>query len=321
MNRILLETVHSSSYSSNKTEEFDKPQIFMEPSVPVENAIGECPRQISHIEHSSHKAHSFSNESILHASQHLEEYIIGERIARSRSSVPASARALLVSKLRQWSGALSSQLLWIVGPPENILPSSVSFAALSIISTASKLDIPLLSHFCALPFYKPDGYPQPREQIALIGITYSLIRQLIQQMPPEIDTGIYLSISKLQKLNGNMDSWHESLKLLKDLLDYFPMPILLCVIDGLGRLDFKQGSKLCTQLLEILASECSAPGARFKLLLTTSGKPMGQKAALRRIPEHRRLYIPETPSSPGGGYPLDVSRQLSNNSAKRSCGG
>ena len=313
MNHHLTDIFQSNWTLSKDTQDHGKLQVIIAASTNEDRT-----KQVQTIEHTLVTAQSFLRETVLHESEHLEEYIIGQRISKHLYHIPVSVGAPVVSKLQQWSQALSSQVLWILGPPDINLPSNMSFAASSIIATALKLDIPLLSHFCALPSYKPDGYPQPREQIALTGLAYSLIRQLIQQMPPFIDAGIDLSSSRLQKLDGSIDSWDECLELLNDLLNHFPMPILLCVIDGLARLDFREGSPPCAQLLEILIGKCSTPGARFKLLLTTSGTPAGQKAALRdMIPGHQRYYENQQPSKYGrlkGSFPLDVSRQLSNSS-------
>ena len=264
------------------------------------------------VEDDSEKAHSFLRKNILQETARLKDHITGKQVLRVSPGIPVSARPVLVSKLQQWSAASSSRVLWIVGPPDANLPSNMSFAALSIVSTASQLGVPLLFHLCALPPYKSreDDTREP------IGLAYSLVRQLIQQMPPDIhDTGLDLSASRLQKLNGSIDSGNESLRLLRDLLDRFPAPLLLCGIDGLGRLDSQRGSPFCADLLKILMDKCAASGTTFKLLLTTSGKPSGPNAAFRRvIPKDQQHHETQHLGKHGrhtGGFPLNVSRQLS----------
>ena len=148
---------------------------------------------------------------------------------------------LIIYGLQQWSVALTPQLLWIIGPSDYALPSNILSAAMAVVLTALKLDVPILSHFCALP---PYGTPC-REETGLIGLVYSLILQVLEQMTPEIGSGIDLGVSRFQGLDGSIESWDESLNLLTDLLHHFSLPLLLCVIDGLGRLNFEGGSPLC----------------------------------------------------------------------------
>ena len=217
---------------------------------------------------------------------------------------------LVVHGLQQWSAALMPQFLWIVGPSDYALPSSMSSAAMTIVLTALQLDVPVVSHFCDLP---PYGYPD-REQAGLVGLVYNLILQLLEQMAPEIDTGIDLAVSRFRGLDGSIESWDESRNLLADLLQHFTRPLLLCVIDGLSRLDFEDGSPLCRQLVELLQENVAQAGSkvRLKVLFTTSGTSSGQDATLPDlIFEDQRLYTDHWQGRSGSSCPLLVSNHLS----------
>ena len=176
-----------------------------------------------------------------------------------------------------------------------------------------------MSYFCALPPYRPKSQEQEqsREEDAMISLAYSLILQLISQMSPEIKSSINLATSRLNKLNGCLESWNESLSLLVDLLHHFPLPLLLCVIDGLGRLDFRYGAPLCGQLVYVLQDYMGSTttGTRLKILFATSGVSSGQSAALPKlIPDDHRLYVDQAQGKYGPltrGQNLDISTQLS----------
>ena len=217
---------------------------------------------------------------------------------------------LVVHGLQQWSAALMPQFLWIIGPSDYAFPSNMSSAAMAILQTALQLDIPLVSHFCELP---PYGYLD-REQAGLIGLVYDLILQLLEQMAPEINTGINLAMSRFQNLDGSIESWKESLQLLADLLQHFTLPLLLCVIDGLSRLDFEDGSPLCGDLVELLQENITRADSklRLKVLLTTSGASSGYDAAPPDlIPEDQRLYTDYRQGRSGSSRPLPISNHLS----------
>ena len=252
----------------------------------------------------------FLRTEVLTNAQQLEGYVVGKKILNGGMAFPVVMDHLIVHALQQWSVALTPQLLWIIGPSDYALPSNMSSAAMTIALTALKLNVPIVSHFCALP---PYGTPC-REETGLIGLIYSLILQILEQMAPEIDSGIDLAVSRFQGLDDSIESWDESLNLLADLLHHFSLPLLLCVIDGLGRLDFEGGSPLCRQLVEVLQGQVAQAesAVRLKVLFTTSGKSSGQRAALPDlIPESQRLYTEYQQGKSGSGRPLLLSNQLS----------
>ena len=300
----------------------DKQTLLSQSSLP-EDLQARAPLAESSAERWAGSQH-FLRIDVLQVSQHLAGHIIGKRTLSGGKTHSTTTDEVIVYRLKEWSGALSPQLLWIIGPPNHALPSNMSSAAMNIISTASKLNVPFVSHFCALPPYERDNNDNSsREMTALTGLVYSLILQLIAQMPPEIKTGIDLAESRFQKLDGSLDNWQEGLDLLADLLQHFSLPLLLCIIDGLSRLDFNDGSPLCGQLIQVLQAdvESTTSKTRLKVLLTTSGKSSGQGASLpKMIPENQRLYADKGHGPPGsrnGGSPLAISKQMQMSLYKR----
>lgn len=78
------------------------------------------------------------------------------------------------------------------------------------ISVARRHNIPIISHFCA-------SYPKTRDQKqGLIALVCSLIRQLIDLLPPMLncDSNCDLSGERFRRLNGSIGSWTEALSIL-----------------------------------------------------------------------------------------------------------
>lgn len=98
--------------------------------------------------------------------------------------------------------------------------------------------------------------------MGLIGLVYSLIRQLLQFNVEEND--LDLSPERFAKLDGTMDSWECSLDLLEDLLDrtrFLPY----CVIHGLNKLDWSAGAVACEEFLDILLRRQQKAGSDFNI--------------------------------------------------------
>ncbi|KAI9695070.1 MAG: hypothetical protein M1820_008932 [Bogoriella megaspora] len=258
-------------------------------------------------------------DDVLHCTQHLDQYIVGAWKPSNSLPLRNISNESAISRLQQWSSTPASQLLWMIGPPDYSLPSNMSVATVSMFVTAVKLKIPLLSHFCALPPFGKDH----REETGMIGVAYDLVRQLLAQLPPIIQTDLDLSAERLSRIDGTVESWKEALSLLGDLLSLFPKPLLVCVIDGLSRLDFRGGSVMCKGFIQVLMGhqgnqvqekehrsgsaaegEAENPGKLFKILLTSSGDSAGLNQI---IPMRDRLKVEISNAAPT----RDLSQQLS----------
>ncbi|KAL9072264.1 MAG: hypothetical protein Q9157_005174 [Trypethelium eluteriae] len=245
----------------------------------------------------------WSLDEALQNTRHLEDYIFGSWNRPKTTPLSNISDDYVLTALDRWSSLPSPQLLWLVGPSDSSLPSNMSAVSVDMIATAVRLGIPLISHFCALPEY---GRDHP-EELATLGLVYNLIRQLLAQMPPIIETDLDMSARRLSKLDGSITSWQEALALLRDLLQLFPKPLLLCVIDGISRLDYRGGSKLCKDFVQILleyqddpicwgrhdstkdlANSYDPSKKILKILFTSSGSTAGLN---QQIPLKNKLAI------------------------------
>ena len=252
---------------------------------------------------------TFLKSEVLESSAHLEDFIIGYENRDIMNSLPTFAESLVVTKLQLWIAAPTSHLLWIIGPKDHLSPSNMSFASGSMISAATKLELPLISHLCRLPRYGDPTNSHSREEDALIGLLYDLILQLIEQMAPDIEAGIDLSAKRFELLDGSMDTWDNALDLFQGLLRCFPMPLLLCVIDGLSIVDLGPGAWACAELLEVLRDHYATSDNTFKILLTTSGTSGMQGSMEKVISFDKRHYAVQANDRnifPNGSRPLDL---------------
>ena len=65
---------------------------------------------------------------------------------------------------------------------------------------ARKASIPVVSQFCTLPMGKPPR-GRTREEVALVALVYSLIRQLIDLVPLTMEDGSKFEQDRFQQLD------------------------------------------------------------------------------------------------------------------------
>ena len=222
---------------------------------------------------------TITREQALLYSRQLEAFIVGEegptlfedgRIWLAEDGV--------LTRLRDWmADNQESRMLWISSPLEPEKVTAAKAAAMAVVATAWQAKTPIISHFCVRP--RRDRIPdsQTAEQAALIGLVYSLIRQLLQ-----FNTGnekIDIGEEVKRKLDGRNESWPHSLEVLGKLLDQAPR-LLYCVIHNLCYLEWSSGTRWCNNFLDILFERQSKKGITLNVLLTTSGQ---SKLLPRRI--------------------------------------
>lgn len=143
--------------------------------------------------------------------------------------------------------------------------------------------LPVISHFCALPSHKREGMT-PFEQ-GLIALAYSLIRQLVDCLPPVVnsDVACQLNSERFRFLDGTLTHWKEVLSLTDQLLSYAP-PLLVCVVDGLDAIQDASTDVYIRSLLRILLTHTRheavelpddkhGPRVLLKVLFTVKGQP------------------------------------------------
>lgn len=221
-----------------------------------------------------------SREDAITYSAHLDSYIYGSEghsLIHKRNFPPIEH--VVRRNLEEWLLNKKSHNLWISAPHEPDSTSSARAAAIGIVSSAWQAELPILSHFCKRPPHNAVPKSTTIEEVGLLGLVYSLIRQLLQFKVPE--TTMDLSETRFKLLSGDpMSSWDEACNILQELLEQTPA-IRYCVIDGLNDLEWSRGMDRGAHILDILFDYQEIAGPSFQILLTTSGQ---SRLLSRKIP-------------------------------------
>ena len=220
-------------------------------------------------------------DDLQYYSRHLEDSTIYGRI-----KIPYDPALGLffdwqvVAALQEWATSNSSQIINVVGASQIEELSSTAPIASHCIDLAVESRIPVISFFCELP-RRGTSLPNSMtpEMAALISLTYALVRQMIELFPSAtINIPTSLNRRSFERLNGSSESLDEALKILGYLIDRSP-PVLLCIIDGLQKLDDQETRQHLTLLLETLrgqrrtrSADIASPDHVLKILFTTAGR-------------------------------------------------
>ncbi|KKK14058.1 hypothetical protein P175DRAFT_0559316 [Aspergillus ochraceoroseus IBT 24754] len=188
------------------------------------------------LETSGGPRHKYSRVELQLASAHLQDYFDSDdQIAGFETDVGIIAEDSVIESLKQWGTNAYSQVLAIGGFTTTVFPSPVALISACYANLAREIKLPVVAHFCSLPTTAKDG--MTLFQQGLIALTYSLIRQLIDCLPPVSNgsAAYALKAERFSPLNGTLTSWKEVLSLIDTLLHYAP-PLLVCVVDGLDKL-------------------------------------------------------------------------------------
>jgi hypothetical protein len=244
--------------------------------------------------------HKISRAELQFASRDLQDYFDNsEQMISVDPTTETYAEGKDIVPLREWTASLQSQLICIVGAQIISIPSPTSLISAYYANNAREAKLPVISHFCSLPRDRPpDG--STREAHALISLGYSLIRQLLEVIPPVIDcdSGCEPGPDQLRLLDGTLKSWNEVVSLLDRLLSFAPS-ILFCIIDGIEWLDDRSTDKHIKALANVLQNHVSKsrptsrvgakmpPERLFKVLFTTAGR---SKALLDSLLDQQLVF-------------------------------
>lgn len=173
----------------------------------------------------------------------------------------------VISRLQEWSQGSRSSLLWLGGPfvegPDSSNP--LTLLASKVIDLMDENHLSVISYFCHIR--RTDGTAS-RETQSLVALLYALIRQLIELLPPRVDTDRDLSQQRFSRLSGTIDSWEEALNVFEDVLELVLEPMVFCIIDGLHVLDYRS----IQSSLALLLARLRKSGHKLRVLFTTSGR-------------------------------------------------
>lgn len=153
-------------------------------------------------------------------------------------------------------------------------------------------------------FFRRSGYhfqtgAMSSQNAGMIALLYSLIMQFINLLPESFQSTPILSRETFRCLNGSLSSVDTALEILDNLMALAP-PALVCVIEGVGRLENSETMIPIAKLVNMLRSH--GQGRRLKVLFTTFGASyvLGRKMDIQERVQTTRMTRP-------GLYPSGVA--------------
>jgi hypothetical protein len=190
-------------------------------------------------------------------------------IVRATKRSTALAAGEVFNQIQKWIRATDSWMLWVEGTANFSPVSDVFIAAAHIRAIVRQADIPCVAFFCRI--LRRDSTKidpsRTRQSDGLVGLMFSLIRQLASLAPSSIQDKEQCH-SRFPLLDGKIGSMPVALDIIKGLLEMAPS-LLVCSIDGIELLDHKGTNPYVKELIGIVRVQ--DPERAVKVLLITSG--------------------------------------------------
>ncbi|KAL4818778.1 hypothetical protein BDW67DRAFT_155923 [Aspergillus spinulosporus] len=234
---------------------------------------------LSSITPAEKQKHKYTRVELQLGSAHLQDYFDNDDQLTSYEPTDVMVEEDVLDALEQWSTDTRPQILALGSVPDSACASPIALVSACYTNLARNANSPVIAYTCSVPPTAKDG--MTLFQQGLIALAYSLIRQLLEYLPPVVN-GSSSHIVKAEKfalLDGTLASWQEVLSLVDTLLYYAP-PLLLCVVDGLDRLQDQSTDQYIRSLVRIFVSHTrqssdSTPGQQnvlLKVLFTVTGR-------------------------------------------------
>ncbi|KAK2025668.1 hypothetical protein LX32DRAFT_50475 [Colletotrichum zoysiae] len=190
----------------------------------------------------------------------------------------------VLRNISEWAKAPALNLLWLDSEPMQCddFDNPITMVAAKVISLAEQSRTPVMSHFCELrrgqELRLGNG---SKEEQSLVGLVYSLIRQLVELLPPVFEASSNFSAEKFDSLDGTIQCLHAALSTLTDLAGLMPGPVF-CIIDGFHWLNDRSTDNCLSEFVRVLR------GGPLKVLLSTTGRSVVLRT---EIPRSETLYV------------------------------
>lgn len=226
------------------------------------------------------------SDAIALNSRHMEDFFSRERVRIPvNDSAPIPFEPEVITRISDWSRGEAVPMLWIDGPvmdcEEERNPLTMLAAQLTELIDRRRLHV--ISYFCELS-HKVKA--TEREAHATVALVYSLVRQLIEFLPPEFEVSADFSETRFLRLDGSLNSWDEAMQMFKDLLDAVPAANVYCIIDALHMMDDRR----VEGPLRAFLSHLRRDDAKLRVLFTTSGR----SACLAKELKTQETLAPDT---------------------------
>lgn len=209
-----------------------------------------------------------SSDEIALNSRHLEDFFSRDRIRlEADDSAPMPFDPDVISRITDWSKGQDAPMLRIDGPVVDCEEerNPLTMLATQLIDLTAKGRLHVISYFCELS--RPVKAAE-REMRATVALVYSLVRQLIELLPPEFEASVDFSEARFRQLDGSIESCDEAIRVFQDLLDVVPAATVYCIIDGLQLMDDRRVEGPLRAFLQGLRGG----NGKLRVLFTTSGR-------------------------------------------------
>ncbi|RDW90617.1 uncharacterized protein DSM5745_02392 [Aspergillus mulundensis] len=172
--------------------------------------------------------HKYTRVELQLASAHLEEYFDDDDQLVGYEPTDVVVEEDVIESLKQWSTDTYSQILAVGSVPKSASASPFTLIATCYANLARNIKLPVIACSCSIPPTAKDG--MTLFQQGLIALVYSLIRQLLEYLPPVVNGSSTHTVKaeNFTLLDGTLASWKEVLSLVDTLLNYAP-PLLIPV--------------------------------------------------------------------------------------------
>lgn len=169
----------------------------------------------------------------------------------------------VLNDIQEWLQTNTSSVLWVEGP---VFPSDLSPVAFRVWAVMADAGIP------SICFYDQQRYPDPHRigviEAGIVCLLYTLVDQLIHQLPSVIETEEDMDNAFLSKLDGSWASTEFALEVIRRFLSYAP-PSIVLVIHGLEALEGRTTRDVMGQLVDIIREQSFV--TVVKAFFTTNG--------------------------------------------------
>jgi hypothetical protein len=217
-----------------------------------------------------------TRDAMLIRSAGLEDYFDRAKTLIPQTSADGGlfANSSIAGRIKSWIMATESQILYTAGTDPFGEDRQTSNAASYYAHAARKAGIPVCSYSCSLEGMDPPPY-RTRETIELVAMVYSLIRQLIELLPPTAPMNTAWHDDRWTELEGTLDTFPQALQILEALLHSTGQAIIVIIIDRIDLLDdlsYRSSEKWLKCLVELLLCQTSTEqGTILKIWFVSSG--------------------------------------------------
>ncbi|KAK1565859.1 uncharacterized protein LY79DRAFT_481174, partial [Colletotrichum navitas] len=228
---------------------------------------------------------TYTSEEVALNSRFLEDCFNRDRVRLPADSFsPVMASPEILKNISEWAKAPAPNLLWLNGEPVQCddFDNPITMVAAKVIFLAEQSQTPIISHFCELRRGQKLRFGNnSKEEQSLVGLVYSIIRQLVELLPPMFEASSDFSAEKFNSLDGTIQCWRTALSVLTNLANSMPGPVF-CIIDGLHWLNDTSTDNCLPEFIRVLR------GVRLKVVLSTTRRSVVLR---NEIPRSETLYI------------------------------